>query len=95
VSAAEWDDVYHILVQVKKQQQYQNWRDQETQLQISLAPGLFRLSEAVPILLPWRATWQTRLGWEDTLQARISQLQATKDGGRAAVSAVEEQTLPL
>ncbi len=100
VSGAEWEDVYHILVQVKKQQNYEAWRNEETpkeepQKQIALIPGLFKLSETAPQLLPWRATWRARLTWLDTLQARIDQQQATEDALRAAVSAVEEQTLPL
>ncbi len=95
VTDADWGDVYHTLVQVKKQQSYPAWREEEKQKQIALTPGLFQISETAPQLPPWRATWRARLNWLDTLQARIDQLQATEDALRAAVSAVEEQTLPL
>lgn len=97
ISEVEWDDLYNILVQVKKQQSYQTWRDEETDpsRQIALTPGLFRISETVPRLSPWRATWRARLNWLDILQARIDQRQTTEDALRVAVSAAEEQTLPL
>jgi Tc toxin complex TcA C-terminal TcB-binding domain/Concanavalin A-like lectin/glucanases superfamily/ABC toxin N-terminal region/Bacterial Ig domain len=91
----EWDDVYHILVQVKKEQNSQAWTQEEREKEIALTPGLFQISETLPQLPPWRATWRARLNWQDTLQARIDQRQATEDALRATVSAVEEQTLPL
>jgi hypothetical protein len=95
VSEVEWADIYHILAQVRKQQQYQVWRAEEINERITLTPRLFKLSETAPALPPWRATWRARLDWRDRLWARIAQLQAIEDGIRAAVSAVEEQTLPV
>jgi hypothetical protein len=93
VTDTDWDDVYNILVQARKQQNYAAWRAEETQ--IALTPSLFQISETVPQLPPWRGTWRARLNWLDTLQARIDQLRTTEDALRADVSAVEEQTLPL
>ncbi|MCI0698183.1 Ig-like domain-containing protein [candidate division KSB1 bacterium] len=95
VTDAEWDDVYHILVQIKKQQSYDAWHTEEKQQKIALTPSLFQISETLPQLPPWRATWRARLNWLNTLQARIDQRQTTEDALRVAVSAVEEQTLPL
>src|SRR5262249_16638868 len=74
---------------------YPTWREEETQKKIELTPRLFALSEAMPELPRWRATWRARLDWQDKLQARVDQQQATEDALRAAVSAAEEQTLPL
>jgi hypothetical protein len=95
VTDADREDVDHILIQAKKQQNYKDWRTEETNKQIALTPKFFQTSETAPQLPPWRATWRARLNWLDTLQARIDQLQTTEDALRAAVSAVEEQTLPL
>lgn len=95
VRDTEWEDVYHILVQVKKQQSHEAWSAEEQQKQIALMPSLFQISETLPQLPPWRATWRARLNWQNTLQARIDQRQVAEDALRAAVSAVEEQTLPL
>ncbi|MGH7491837.1 MAG: Ig-like domain-containing protein [bacterium] len=95
VSDAEWNEVFHILVQAKKQQGYDAWRTEEQQKQIALTPSLFQISETVPELTPWRATWRSRLNWLDTLQARMDQRQTTEDALRVAVSAAEEQTLPV
>ena len=95
VTDTDWDDVYHILVQARKQQNYAVWREEETQKQIALTPRQFKISETGPQLPPWRGTWRARLNWLDTLQARIDQLRTTEDALRADVSAVEEQTLPL
>lgn len=94
-SDAEWDDVYHILVQARKQQRYETWRQEETDQQITLTPRLFQISEIEPQLLPWRASWRARFNWLDTLQARIDQRQAMEDALRTAVSAAEEYALPL
>lgn len=92
---ADWEDVYNILVQMKKQQRYATWRTEESGKEIALTPQQFQISDAIPEMPRWRATWRARLDWQEKLQARIDQLQATEDALRVAVSAAEEQTLPL
>jgi hypothetical protein len=95
VSEVEWNEVYHILVQAEKQKNYPQWCDEEKQKQMALTERMFKPSENWPELPPWRATWRARLDWSDKLQARMAQLLAMEDGIRAAVSAVEDQTLPV
>jgi hypothetical protein len=91
----DWMNVYHILVQVIKSREFADWREVERKKQMALVPDYFVLSDDVPDLPPWRATWQARLDWLDKLQARLDQLQTTGAALRAAVAAVEEHTLPL
>lgn len=43
----------------------------------------------------WRATWQARRDWEDTLQARLDQQQAIAQALDTAVRETEEVTLPM
>jgi hypothetical protein len=100
---SEWDDVYSILVQVEKRRTSAEWRDEEAGRNMTLGPDSFKIPD-LPIEFPpkepeplpaWRATWQDRRDWEDTLQSRIEQEQAVLEGLRGAVSATEEMTLPM
>lgn len=95
VNEADWDDVFHILVQAKKLQAYSAWRAEEMQHPVALTPDWFKAGDAGPSLPPWRATWLARFDWLDRLRSRADQRQALEDALRAAVSKVEEQTLPL
>jgi hypothetical protein len=71
VTDEEWDDVYHILTQVKKSRRFEAWRLEEQP--IGLTPDHFRVSDIDPPLLPWRSSPLARQAWQDTLQARIDQ----------------------
>ncbi len=103
VLAAEWEDVYAILVQVEKQRQFAAWRDEERARGITLSPDFFQIPELLPFRFPapeprvlpaWRVTRQERQTWEDTLQGRIDQERAVVEALRAAVSTTEEAALP-
>jgi hypothetical protein len=95
VTDGEWADVYGILAQVRKSQQYETWRTLEQQKQIALTPEYFKISDATKQVPPWRASMQARREWQDTLQARIDQKQDLENALRASVSAAEEIALPV
>jgi len=99
---SEWDDVYAILVQAKKLQVFAQWRQQEQERSIFLGPDFFTIPPLPTIFPPpeplplpsWRASADARRDWQQTLQSRIDQVQATRDALYAAVDAVEEAALP-
>ncbi len=94
VTDAEWEDVYGILVQVKKSQIYPAWRTVEQESSITLKPTYFKISDAAKELPAWRATQQARRKWQEVLQARIDQQQAVANSLRASVDRAEELALP-
>lgn len=100
---AEWEAVFAILTQVEKRRSFALWRDQERDAGIILAPDFFKPRESnldrfplppEPILPEWRASTRARREWEETLTARIQQLEDVSSGLAEVVSAVEEITLP-
>jgi hypothetical protein len=96
----EWDDVYAILVQVRKFRLYATWRDEERQKNLTLGPDNFQLSASAtshpPVALPrWRATAQARQAWRRTLEARLQQEQALTQALQSVVDAAEEATLSM
>lgn len=100
---SEWEDIYSILVQVKKQREFAVWRDQEQSAGLVLGPDDFQIPEPPipqipppePIPLPaWRAYWKDRRNWQDQLEARIEQEKTIDQALKEAVSATEEETLP-
>jgi hypothetical protein len=102
--STEWEDVYSILTQVKKQRAYDGWREEEanTVPPLTLSGSFFQipaLSAASGVTLPalprWRATESTRRQWQDKLRGRISQMQAVEQALQAAVTTTEAATLPL
>lgn len=104
VRDAEWEDVFAILVQIEKQQQYAAWRDEERAHGITLSPDIFqipdygpgRFPEPLPRVLPdWRASYGDRQAWEDSLQARIDQEQAVTEALDSTIRAAEEASLPM
>jgi hypothetical protein len=94
----EWNDVYAILLQVKKLGMYATWRNQERQNGLILAPDYFQLSADDPAqiaALPrWRSTPQLRQAWRRTLDSRIQQELALAQALQSAVSAAEQDALP-
>jgi len=100
---SEWDSICSILTQVWKQRQVADWQLEERTKGISLNPDLFQLLPIdvtqfppgpPPVLDPWRGPQDTLLDWQDKLQSRIDQEQTVNDAIAAALSDVEEQTLP-
>ncbi len=100
---SEWDEVYNILVQVRKRRKFADWRQQEQESDLSLSPDHFQIPVPLPLqfpplepepLPPWRATWRDRRDWQDTLETRIEQQQTVIAALSEAVSKTEEETLP-
>jgi Tc toxin complex TcA C-terminal TcB-binding domain len=96
---AEWDDVYAILIQVKKLGLYAAWRGEERLKGLILGPDFFQLpgaSNAQALLLPqWRSTPQARQAWRRALEARLQQELTLKQAMQSVASAAEQEALPL
>ncbi len=101
---SEWNDVYSILLQVKKRREFAEWRAQERALNLFRGPDDFHIPKPAflqfprpePAPLPaWRATSSDRRDWKDTLAARIEQVETTIQALEDIVSQVEEETLPI
>lgn len=100
---SEWADVAAILVQAYKRKQFATWRLEERPA-VALGPDLFQRRPPIldpfdgptapaPALPAWRATAADRRTWDDTLQARIDQQDATIAAMRDAVVAAEAASL--
>jgi len=103
VLTSEWEEVYSILIQVKKQYNFEQWRKEEKKNKITLSPDYFIIPEPDPaVFLPpqprelpkWRAKQTDFWDWQDTLQARIDQRDTTISSICDAVQAAEKSTLP-
>ena len=96
---SEWADVYAVIVQFRKVGLYAAWRRQEQQKGLILGPDAFQLSDPAgspaPALAAWRATSQGRQAWRRTLEARVQQELTLTQAIQAAVSAAEEDALPV
>lgn len=96
---SEWADVYAILVQVRKLGRAAGWRGEEQKKGLIIGPDFFRLPDPVaaptPALPVWRATPQARQAWRRTLESRIQQELTLTQAMQSAVSAAEEEALPL
>ena len=95
----EWADVYAIIVQFRKIGRFTAWRAEEAKLGLILGPDAFRVPDSAgapaPDLPVWRAIPQARQAWRRTLEARVQQELALVQALQAAVSAAEEEALPL
>ncbi|HEU4390026.1 MAG TPA: neuraminidase-like domain-containing protein, partial [Blastocatellia bacterium] len=93
---SEWQDVFSILLQARKQTQFVLWRSQEKTADVILEPNQFLptpigQTQQVP---RWRGSAQTYSAWRRTLVARTAQKQTIQDAYAAGVDAAESQTLP-
>lgn len=105
ISDEEWKDVYAILAQVVKQRQFMTWGNEERDKDVLLAPKDFQIAvpdntagvSVAPVWEPkaWRATWEARRNWIETLRSRHDQEQAIIGGLTQAVSEAEETNLPM
>jgi hypothetical protein len=99
---SDWDDVYDILVNANKRTRRGRWLEEELAADLHLGPAYFRLpgppSEIPPPPAPelprWRATWQERKRWEDTLEGRIGEHESASSTVAEAVAEVEQAILP-
>ena len=104
VLPSEWEDVFNILLQVRKQREFADWHRQEQDADIILSQDFFQLPPAPPLqfpppepepLLAWRATKRDQRDWKNILESRIGQVETTAAALGEVVSNTEEVTLPL
>jgi hypothetical protein len=93
VAADEWEELYHLLTQVRKGQERAAWRQSEATL--ALTPEHFVVSSVPWQPVPWRAYPADRAAWQERLQARIDQEAAVGEALAAAVEEVEQRSLTL
>lgn len=99
---SEWDLVNTMLAGAKIERKFSEWRTKEQESGIILSSDHFTISPVLLTPLPfldpstpvWLSTWEARRIWQDSLQSRIDQENTLKEGLLAAISAVEEATLP-
>ena len=94
VTSSEWQDLYHILVQVKKSQKFDEWKQAERLANITLSPDYFRISAISHELNLLRASPHDRQKWQDTLQARIDQEMSVIHTLQENIWSAEEIALP-
>lgn len=99
----EWNEVYSILLQVRKSRTFARWLDEEWEASITLSPEHFQIPEPLPLQFPppepdplpaWRATERDLRQWRNTLEGRIEQEKTTIAALHEAIGAAEETTLP-
>jgi hypothetical protein len=98
VQENEWTDVFSILVQVQKVRLFQTWCQEERAKNLSLGPDFFKIADITlrsDPLPAWRATREDRGTFDNTLRARIDQVQSVRDTLAATVRAAETTALPL
>ena len=93
---SEWQDIFAILLQTRKQLRYEEWRAEERQAGVVLEPGQFlaEAGTAVPDIPRWRGSPDTFAQWRRTLRMRAAQQRTVETSYWAAVDAAEAQTLP-
>jgi len=102
VANSEWELVNAMLAGAKIERMFSEWRTKEQESGIILSSDHFTIAPVLltplPLLDPstpvWLSTWEARRIWQDSLQSRIDQENSLKEGLHAAISAVEEATLP-
>ena len=101
---SDWRDADFILVAAWKRSRFPAWRGEERAASITLSPAHFKIPETSaaefspldPAPLPaWRASVGALRQWREILQARANQDTAVVEALQQAVSATEENTLPL
>jgi len=93
---SEWQDIFAILLETQKRQQFRQWRAQETQAGLVLEPAQFQpdASNPPPDIPAWRGSSDTYSDWLQTLEGRMAQSQTLQSNLAAAVASAESQTLP-
>ena len=93
---SEWQDIFAILFQSQKRQQFRQWRAQETQAGLVLEPAQFQslAGSPPPEIRAWRGSSDTYSNWQKTLEGRTAQNRTLQSNFAAAVASAESQTLP-
>ncbi len=92
---SEWQDVFAIVLQVKKRRTFQQWRTEERQVGLTLDPGVFLAGASEPtVAIPaWRGTLRAYSQWRRSLLTRSKQRETMLASYQKAISAAEAQTL--
>lgn len=93
---SEWQDVFAIILQVRKRRMFQQWRSEERQASLTLEPGVFLAGSSEPVVaIPaWRGSQKVFSQWRRTLRARAKQRETLQASYQTALAAAEGQTLP-
>lgn len=93
---SEWQDVFAILLQVKKRRLFTQWRNEERRASVTLEPGVFFAggSEPLVVIPTWRGSQKVFSQWRRTLLARAKQRDTVQGNYQTALAAAETQTLP-
>jgi len=98
----EWDDIFAIVVQTHKKQQYERWRNEEKEVGLILDPNYFNLSdgqffESDPKTEPsiWRKSVREEMDLKKILNVRSQQIKDFEKAHQAVTDKVEAQTLPV
>ncbi|MGH9954747.1 MAG: neuraminidase-like domain-containing protein, partial [Nitrososphaeraceae archaeon] len=100
----EWENVYSILLQVRKRRLSAQWREEEKAQNILLTSDFFQIPLPAPIQFSpkeptvvdiWRSPRAAYQDWQDRLQSRLDQEKTIMEALAEAVSAAEESTLPM
>lgn len=95
-----WENVYDILVAIRKRRAFAEWQREEQSAGVSISPTFFALTDErfrTPSSADhrrWRVDRDRRSEWEDTLETRSDQVQTARSTVEDTVDAVEEETLP-
>lgn len=92
---SEWQDVFAIVLQVKKRRIFQQWRTEERQVGLTLDPGVFLAGSGEPtVAIPaWRGTLRAYSQWRRALMGRSKQRESILASYQKAIFAAEAQTL--
>ena len=93
-----WEGAEAILVQVEKQREFAEWRNQEQEAQIALHPNQFQIltppnEVADSVRSEWLHNTRDLNRWVATLEARKDQFETLETALANAVSAAESQVL--
>lgn len=96
VPAAAWEDVYAILVAVRKARVVEAWREAEYGSGLVLGPLFFQVGaterDGGPVS-PWRVERGARRRWRSTLQGRVEHQRTLRQALASAIGAAEQDTL--
>ncbi|CUS38115.1 hypothetical protein COMA1_40418 [Candidatus Nitrospira nitrosa] len=92
---SEWQDVFAIVLQVKKRRLFRQWRVEERQIGLTQDPGVLLAGASEPtVAIPaWRGTLRAYSQWRRSLLARAKQRETMLVSYQKAIAAAEALTL--
>lgn len=103
ILSSEWEEIYQLLVQVKKVMNFWNWHLEEINKGITLSQDYFVLPENDLTFLPlddennlkWLYDGSIHRNWTRKLKARIEQEESVLSGIQIAIEKTEDATLSI